>query len=165
MPSKLKSIRKRDAVTVAEGREVGRPADVLIDPERHEVSIVVLTRGALPDTSVIVHADRVRSFDSDTLAIEDLDSLKIAARDDEALTLMRRGLEFQGRPLLTSEGRRLGKIRQVVVDQEGRVIAYHVRRGLLGWLQPALRIEPVDLGTSGGEIAVTRGSERSDTRA
>ncbi len=163
MPSRLKAIRRRDAVTIAEGREVGRPVDVLIDPERHEVSVIVLTRGALPDTSVIVHAGNIRSFDSDTLAIEDLDSLKIAARDEEALALIRRGLEFQGRSLLTSHGRKLGKIRQVIVDDDGKVLEYHVRRGLLGWLQPALRIAPADLGTSGGEIAITRGSEQSNT--
>jgi uncharacterized protein YrrD len=156
MASKLKKARKREIVTVKEGRRLSKPADILIDPEQHEVSVVVVTLGAVPDTSLVVDASAVQSFDTDTLAIDSIDSLKIAARDDEALRLLKLGLDFQGHRVLSSEGQRLGKIVQIIVDERGRVVQYRVRRGLSGWLKPSLKIDPSELQTSGGEMAVMR---------
>jgi len=152
--STLKSCLKRDVVTVAEGRNLGRPTDILIDPEKHAASLVVLARGNVPDSTLFVAASAVRSFDTDTLAIDSLDSLQIAATNDQALSLLQKGLQFRGHPLIDSQGRKLGKIVGVRLDERGDVVEYVARRGLLGWVTPRNKLDPKQLGTSGGEMAV-----------
>jgi hypothetical protein len=77
----------------------------------------------------------VESYDTDALGIDSLDALRIAARDDEGLQLLVRGLDFRRHPVLTSRGVDLGKIANVVVDEGGNVIEYRVRKGSFGWLQ------------------------------
>ncbi len=154
MASKLKTCLKRDVVTIAEGRSLGRPADILIDPERHTASLVVLARGNVPESTLFVPATAVRSFDTDTLAIDSLASLRIAATDRDALALLEKGLRFRGHPLIDSQGRKLGKVVQIRLDERGKVVEYRVRRGLLGWFTPRAKIEPQRLGTSGGEMGV-----------
>lgn len=156
MSSTLKSCLKRDVVTLEEGRNLGRPTDILIDPERHAASLVVLARGNVPDSTLFVAASVVRSFDTDTLAIDSLDSLRIAATDDAALALLEKGLKFLGQPLIDSQGRKLGKIVQVRLDERGNVVQYVARHGVLGWVKPRSKITPDRLGTAGGEMAVMR---------
>jgi len=157
--STLKSCLKRDVVTIAEGRNLGQPTDIFIDPEEHAASLVVLARGNVPDSTLFVAASAVRSFDTDTLAIDSLDSLQIAATNDEALSLLERALDFRGRPLIDSQGRKLGKIVKVRLDERGKVVEYVARRGLLGWVKPRNHIDPRQLGTAGGEMAVVQGIE------
>ena len=159
MSSTLKSCLKRDVVTLAEGRNLGRPTDILIDPEEHAASLVVLARGNVPDSTLFVAASVVRSFDTDTLAIDSLDSLQIAATNDDALALLEKGLEFRGRPLIDSQGGKLGKIVKVRLDERGKVVQYVARRGLLGWVKPRRTIDPSQLGTAGGEMAVVQAIE------
>ena len=143
-------------MTLAEGRNLGRPAEELIDPERHVASLVVLARGHVPDSTLFVAAGKVRSFDTDTLAIDSVDSLEIAATDPTALALLARGLDFRGHPLIDARGRKLGKVGQIRLDENGRVVEYRARRGLLGLLKPATKLTPAQLRTAGGEIGVLR---------
>ncbi len=162
MPSKISRILKREVITVAEGRRLGRPEDIALDPEAHRIAYLVLARGALPDTSVVVPAGKVSSFDTDALAVDNLDCLLIAARDDEALRLLQRDQDFRRHPVLTSQGMDLGKVAGVLVDEHGHVIEYRVRKGILGWLMPARKVDPRDLGTFGGEVAVVSGEGPGD---
>jgi len=152
-------------VTLAEGRNLGRPAEVLIDPERHVASLVVLARGHVPDSTLFVAAGKVRSFDTDTLAIDSVDSLEIAATDPTALALLARGLDFRGHPLIDARGRKLGKVGQIRLDENGRVVEYRARRGLLGWLKPATKITPAQLRTAGAEMGVLRETDAVPPRA
>jgi uncharacterized protein YrrD len=152
-------------VTLAEGRNLGRPTDVLIDPQRHVASLVVLARGHVPDSTLFVDAAEVRSFDTDTLAVDSVDSLKIAAKDPAALALLTRGLDFQGHPLIDGRGRRLGKVVQIRLEEDGRVAEYRVRRGLLARLAPAKKIRPAELRTAGVEMGVLRESDADAPRA
>ena len=118
-----------------------------------------MARGNVPDATLFVDADDVRSFDTDTLAIESVDSLKIAATDAAAVALLAKGLDFRGRPLIDARGRKLGKVVQIRLDENGRVVDYRARRGLLGWLKPRRKIKPAQLRTAGGEMGVLRESE------
>ncbi len=163
MAIKLSSCLKRDVVTIDEGRNLGRPTDILIDPERHVASLVVLARGHVPDSTLFAPASAVRSFDTDTLAIDSVDSLRIAATDEQALALLVKGLHFRGHPLIDSQGRKLGKVVQIRLDEHGNVVQYRARRGLLGWITPRAKISPEQLGTAGGEMGVVRKAEGAAT--
>ena len=70
MAIKLKKVLKREVFALAEGESLGRPADLLVDPEQDRIALVVLSIGAVPELSVVARADAVQSFESDTLALE-----------------------------------------------------------------------------------------------
>ena len=154
MATKLSKLLKRELVAIDEGLTLGLPDDILIDPEQHRVGIIVLTAGAVPETSVVAHANAIQSFDSDTLAIRSINALRLAAHDEEAKELLQRSLHFRDHPVLSSAGARLGRIRNVLIDHEGQVVEYRIRRTPLGFLRPKMRITPTDLRTSGGQVAV-----------
>lgn len=157
MAVKLKKVAKRQIVTLAEGRKLGKPADILVDPDRHVVAFLVVTAGAVPETSVVVGAGDVQSFESDTLAIQSLSSLEVAAADDAALALLHNGLRLRGQPVLGAGGMKLGRISRVLVDERGNVVEYRVRKRPFGFFRPSLKLSPEALRTSGGEMAVVAG--------
>jgi len=125
----------------------------------------VLARGNVPDSTLFVSAEEVRSFDTDTLAIDSVDCLRVAATDATALALLVKGLDFRGHPLIDAQGRKLGKVVQMRVDERGRVVEYRARRGLLGWLKPRTKITPAQLRTAGGEMGVLRENDAAPSRA
>ena len=161
MAVKVKKILKKEIVTVAEGRTLGRMVDLRIDPDSHRISILILAAGSVHDSSIVIHGRSVRSFEADRIAIDDLDALKIAARDDEALPILSQGIEFKGREVISSTGEKLGKVKEVMVDAQGMVTEYRLRKGLRGVMWPAAKVNPADLGKVSGEVAVTVGSTLS----
>ena len=154
MALKVKKILKKEIVTVAEGRALGKMTDLRIDPETHRITVLILAAGSVHDSSILIHASAVRSFEADKIAIDDLDALKIAARDESALEILNRGIHFRGREVMTKTGQKLGKVKEVMVDAQGVVTEYRLRKGLRGILLPAAKVSPADLGTAGGEVAV-----------
>lgn len=160
MPAKLRKVAKRTVVTLEEGRRLGRPLDILVDPEEHRIAYLVLASGEAPEASTIVRADAVQTFASDTLPVESLAALQVAAPDERALRLLVHGIRLRGHPLLSGAGQKLGKITSVVVDEKGAVVQYRARKGILGYLRPSLKIAPSALRTSGGEMAVLEGDPK-----
>ena len=156
MAVKLKKVLKREVFALAEGKSLGRPADLLVDPEQDRIALVVLSIGAVPELSVVARADAVQSFESDTLALEGVASLRVAGQEEELLELLTRGLRFSGRPVLSSEGGRLGHVTSVLVEASGDVVEYRIRKGPFGWLRPALRIKPGELRAPAGEMAIAK---------
>ena len=154
MAVKVKKVLKKEIVTVAEGRTLGQMVDLRIDPDAHRISILILAAGSVHDSSIVIHGRSVRSFDADRIAIDDLDALKIAARDSEALPILSRGIQFRGREVISSSGEKLGKVKEVMVDAQGVVTEYRLRKGLRGVLWPAAKVSPAELGSVRGEVAV-----------
>ena len=72
MAIKLRKLLKREVFVLAEGRSLGRPAELLVDPETDRVTLIVLSTGAVPELSVVAPARAVQSFESDTLALAGL---------------------------------------------------------------------------------------------
>jgi uncharacterized protein YrrD len=125
--------------------------------------VIVLTRGAVPETTVVVHGSAVQSYASDTLAIRSVTALRLVAHDTEASELIHRGLQFRGHTVLSGAGAKLGRIRSVLIDENGHVAEYRVRRGVFGFLRPARRVKPADLRASGGHVAVMWPSAEEDS--
>ena len=43
---------------------------------------------------------------------------------------------------MSATGHKLGRIASVLVDSDGRVTEYRLRKGLRGWLWPAVKVTP-----------------------
>ena len=162
MAIRLSRLLKQHVVAMAEGRTLGRPPNIFIDPVQHRVAVIVMVSSDIPELTVVARARSVLSFESDTIAIEALTSLRIAAHDELALDLMARGVTLHGRPVLSSRGERLGTIKEVLIDDAGCVTEYWIRPRRFGFLRRSLKIHPDDLSAPAGDVAVVDQTERSE---
>ena len=172
MPRTLQSTLKRQVYTVEEGIRLGRPQDMLIDPDRHEVAAVILVDKMIPQTATVIAAKDVRSFAEDTIAIAGLSAVHLAYQERGFAQLIERGHHFKGRDIITSDGHNVGRIVHVLIDDGGKVVEYRVAKGLLRRLLRLTKpVLPSELLTSGGEVAVVEapqsepGGEEVETEA
>ncbi len=153
MASRLTRLLKKDVVAIAEGRNLGPPNRILIDPVRHRVAAVVMVTHPVRELSVYFRASAVASFDSDSLAVEALSHLHVAAADEFVLGLLAER-RLRDRPVVSSEGRELGHITDASFDAEGNVLEYWVRRKRLGRVRPRLKIHPDTMTAPPGYLAI-----------
>jgi uncharacterized protein YrrD len=153
MATRLTRLLKKDVVAMAEGRNLGPPNRILIDPVRHRVAAVVMVSHPVRELSVYFRASAVVSFDSDTLAVEALSHLHVAAADEFVLGLLAQR-RMHDRSVVSSEGREMGHITEATFDAEGNVLEYWVRRKRFGRVRPRLKIHPDALTAAAGHLAV-----------
>jgi sporulation protein YlmC with PRC-barrel domain len=150
----LRDIEKRHIMVLDRGICLGRPADLLLDTEKHRIAALVLTKSQRPEVWTVIPARAVHDFSADDLTIDSLNNVALAFDDESLLNLAASAKGLSGRPVLTRGGRRLGKVARVVVDEAGRVREYHLRRGVLGLLGRTERIQAEDLDPVGEDFAV-----------
>ncbi len=151
---KLSSIAKRQVLATDLGKVIGRPVDILVDPSSHQISLVVMSEGEVPELSVVIPAAAIGKFDLDALTIQSMSDARIAVHDKWLLSRLQAGRELRRRPVFTKDGQRLGRIDGVEVDDAGAVTAYRVRKPRLGLLRPRQVLTPNDMGALSGEFAV-----------
>ena len=156
----LNDLRDRTVVAVAEGLQLGRPADLLVDVDDHRLAYVVVAGGAVPDTAVVAPASALAPLSgSDALALHGLAALELAYRDQQALLLLRRGLGLIDLQVVSDAGEELGTIGDIELDDQGAVTAYLVKRGGMGRLLRSLRIAPSEVRSVGQVVTVSRPAE------
>lgn len=153
MATRLTRLLKKDVVALAEGRNLGPPNRIVIDPVHHRVAAVVMVANPVRELSVYFRPSAVVSFDSDTLAVEALTYLHVAGTDEFVLGLLAER-RIHDRPVLSSEGRELGQITDATLDAEGNVLEYWIRRKRLGLVRPQLKIHPDTVTAPPGYLAV-----------
>jgi sporulation protein YlmC with PRC-barrel domain len=153
MATRLTKLLRREVVSIADGRKLGLPVRIVIDPNQHRIAAVVMTSSAVPELCVYFRPSAVVSFDSDTLAVESLTHLRVAANDEYVLELLGRR-RIHERKALSSQGAELGHITDAVFDERGDVLEYRIRRNRLGRFRPRLKIPPDALTAPAGHLAV-----------
>jgi hypothetical protein len=138
---------------MAEGRNLGPPNRILIDPVRHRVAAVVMVSHPVRELSVYFRASAVASFDNDSLAVEALSHLHVAPADEFVLALLAER-RLHDRSVFSSEGREMGHIADATFDAEGNVLEYWVRRKRLGLARPRLKIHPDAMTAPPGHLAI-----------
>lgn len=156
MSISLNSLSERDVVAVAEGLQLGPPAQLLVDVDEHRLAYVVVAAGRTLDTSIVAPASALASLAGDSLALHGLAALELAFRDQQALALLRRGLGLVGLPVVTDGGEELGTIGDVELDEQGAVVNYLVRRSGVGRILRAHRVPPTEVRSVGQMMTVAR---------
>jgi uncharacterized protein YrrD len=158
MTRTLQDCLKCEVIASEEGLSLGRPRDMLIDPEQHRIAVVVLATTPVLQLTTVFAASRVSSFAEDRLAIGGLSDVQLAYQAPDLLTIIERGLHFRGRDVVTPEGRNMGRIVKILVDEKGQVTEYHVAKGFLRRVfRRTQTLNPSQLITSGAGIAVAEG--------
>jgi uncharacterized protein YrrD len=152
--TKLKTLLKHQILARDVGREIGKPEDVLVDPETHRVSLILLNYGEMPETSVVLPAEAVGIFDTDAMTIASLDDLHLAIHEKVLLSKLEAGLKLRRRSVFTVEGTRLGKLDGIDVDRDGKVEMYHIRKPRFGLIRPRRHVTPSEISGLGKEVAV-----------
>lgn len=104
-------------ITLAEGKQVGKVDDLVVDPERKAVSWLRLhSGGMLGGERLWVSVATVHGIGEDAVTINTEADARTPANAAEALTLVKAKREVIGNKVITESGERLGVVRDYEFD-------------------------------------------------
>lgn len=160
----LKSLTKKPIYDVETGAVIGKPEDILVDPKKHKIGLIVLSYGELPETSVVCDVSAVGQFGNDSLTIPSLEKLHLAIHDKSSLDELARGISLRKRTVMTPDGQTLGKIVATEIDNEGSVLQYRLRKPRFGMLRPTFTMKPEEISRLGDGVVIAGKSTRRTVR-
>ncbi len=106
-------------VTMAEGRQVGKVDDLVVDPERKAVRWLRLHRGGmLGGERLWVSVEAVRGLGEDAVTINAEADARAPADAPEALALVKASRGIIGNKVITESGDHLGEVRDYEFDPD-----------------------------------------------
>jgi uncharacterized protein YrrD len=156
-------------ITLAEGKQVGKIDDLIVDPERKAVRWLRLHRGGLLGGERLwVSVDAVHGLGEDALTINAEADLRAPADAPEASALVKAKRQIIGNKVITENGERLGEVYDYEFAPDTFALTFlSVPEGMNG-VGPSLTI-PADRVLTIGEdmivvatAAVTGTGEKAD---
>jgi len=122
---KASDLKSKPVVSMADGAQVGTVEDVLFDPAELRVTGLAL-RG--PSGQSILPFGSIRSIGADAVMVESVTETQGAG--GQAMRASMRGLDdLTSLSVVNGEGTLLGRVKDVEVDQEGRLAHLETHRG------------------------------------
>ena len=112
-------IKGLPVITMAEGKQIGKIDDLVIDPERKAVGWLRLhTGGLLGGERLWVSAAAVHGVGEDAVTINAEADARAPADAPEALALVKAKREVIGNKVITENGERVGEVRDYEFDPD-----------------------------------------------
>ncbi|MGC8873455.1 MAG: PRC-barrel domain-containing protein [Chloroflexia bacterium] len=153
MTRSLRELRGKPVLTLDQGEEIGRVRGFLLDPgEMRIVALVLDRRGPNREPLVVATANLYQVGDA-AITVEKRDSLMPLSRVPRFQELARSQSPILGKPAITEDGTRLGRVRDLALEVP------NLRVGLLlvgGFLGRTRRIPAEQVRTIGPDAVVVR---------
>ncbi|HWF50026.1 MAG TPA: PRC-barrel domain-containing protein [Solirubrobacteraceae bacterium] len=149
------AIRGLPVVTTSGGEDVAEVRDLIYNPEAGRVVGLTLNkRGFLAGRRrEVLPAQSIHAIGRDAVMIDDADSLVLPGQAPDEVGAPPTGRDVTGNEVLTEDGKRLGKVKDVVVlvGSNGEVVGYEIEpeSGGTGYIPL-----PAQLAVSGSALVV-----------
>ena len=120
-----KDIIGNPVITVNDGRSIGRIKDIYLSADCKFVTGIYLgTEGLFSRKSFLVKRDDITTIGQDATLVRHADVIHEEGNLAETEATWLRRDELQGRPVDTSGGTKVGKIGDVLINEEGQVLGF-----------------------------------------
>jgi uncharacterized protein YrrD len=125
----LDEFRGKSILSTSDGQRVGHVEDVLIDPGNMKLEGIVTSRGGFlrPDVRVIDAKD-IEVWGIDAVLVR---NQEVIVKREEVASLencLSASEQIQGRDVITMEGQRIGELRDLLVDINGKLAGYEISK-------------------------------------
>jgi uncharacterized protein YrrD len=125
---KSRKLIGKPIVTITKGEIIGRVRDVLVDPVRFEIAALVLPGKLLSRETIVLPRSVVSVFGRDVILVKGDEAMPKDDSLEQVASLIAVSRQMKGREVATEKGVRVGVLDDVVVDENGKVIAYHLAK-------------------------------------
>src|SRR5438105_1964432 len=129
MDRKAREIIGLPVVTMARGTKIYDVADMIIDPERKQVLALVVGEKALFQSARAIPFGRIQAIGPDAVIVPDGKAVLDVGRDP-VLRRLDNNQTIRGLRVLTDDGRKLGAVDDMMIDDKtGEIKGFHVSLG------------------------------------
>ncbi|WP_209122856.1 PRC-barrel domain-containing protein [Alkalihalobacillus sp. BA299] len=139
------------------GEEIGIVNDLLLNDRGVVIGLVIDKKGWF-NRHLFVPIDAVTGFGHDSLMVHDHENTTVYYKKKNEHPLKQGKEKLSGRPLLTSEGEKLGLVEDVYFMEElGTIVGYEVTEGLIADIKEGRKVVKTDRPlTIGKDILVVQ---------
>ena len=120
-----KDIIGNPVITVNDGRSIGRIKDIYLSADCQLVTGIYLgTEGLFSRKSFLIKSEDITTIGQDAILVKHADVIHEEGKLAETEETWLRRDELQGRPVDTSGGTKVGKIGDVLINEEGQVLGF-----------------------------------------
>lgn len=142
-------------MTFAEGEQLGKVEDILFDPEQNRVVAILTDSGGWFSSARVVPWQNIRTIGHDSIIVPDRSAEIKADADPYIKRIMEADNILVNTQVYTEDGRDLGKIGDLYVDDStGEVVGYEVSGGMFSSTLKGKKFMPApDTLTVGRDVA------------
>jgi uncharacterized protein YrrD len=152
-PTTISDLRGKTILSLNDGMRIGSIDEVLVDPDSLRIAALVVKQGGLFDRETkIVPAHDVNKWGKDAVLVESRDVFRSEADITDRERWLSASDKLKGLTIVNTEGARLGRMDEILVDNTGKIVAYRVSEGTLGgksWEIPAQSTKSL-----GGDVVI-----------
>lgn len=120
-----KDIIGNSVITVSNGRSIGKVKDIYLTNDLQSVAGIYLgTEGLFSRRSFLVKSEDVITMGKDAVLVKHEDVIQEEKDISETEEIWLRRDELQGRSIDSPGGTKVGKVGDVVIDKEGKVLGF-----------------------------------------
>ena len=150
----IDDLNGKTVVSMANGEKLGSVYDVLVDPESLKIAALIVSRGGVfQQKQALVPAPEINAWGKDAVLIKGEPSLLSEEEVADRKNWVRASNQIQGRPLVSAGGEKLGTIHNIVVNENGQIVAYQVSGGTFS---SDKRVNAQMTQTLGGDVVIVR---------
>jgi uncharacterized protein YrrD len=150
---KVSELVGKPIVSADTGKRIGKVSDVLVDPQAQHIVGLVVGTGVLSAEHVLPYAD-VQTLGTDAVVARSGSGVVGRKEWHQRAIATLRTSALQHKRVLTTNGRALGEIRDVLLDEAGGVEGFEIAGSALGGLLRRRSKLPQAPGLTIGEDAV-----------
>jgi len=129
----LSELKGKAILSTDTGEKLGQVDDILVDTAGMRVAAIVTSVGTLFNKEKrVLAASDVLTWGRDAVLVKDVSAFRsdaeLADRDKWVSTSNR----LKGLSIVSTSGNRLGRVDDLMVDNDGRIVAYRVSEGTFG---------------------------------
>ena len=150
MEKKAKQIIGMPVVTFDRGTKIYDVEDMILDPQRRQVLALVVMEGSLFHSARAIPFGRISAIGQDAVIVPDGRAV-IDVNRDAVLKKLDNDQTIRGLRVLTDDGRRLGFIDDITLDDKtGEIMSYDVSIGRVFNVTQGVRTLPADMVVNAG---------------
>ncbi|MHB0875856.1 MAG: PRC-barrel domain-containing protein [Anaerolineae bacterium] len=127
----VKGLLGQPVITVNSGRRVGSIQEILFSAVDGRVTAIILSKPPVAGATKAVAAEHVTLLGIDVTLIDDESSVSPLAEPPSAVTGVRASTAVMRTQVITTEGRRVGEVSDIALDDQGNVLGYHLSHNIL----------------------------------
>lgn len=158
-PKPVSDLRGKTIISVNDGSKIGTVDDVLIDPNSLRVAALVVSQGGMFDRDTrLVPANDVNKWGRDAVLVNSREVFRNESDLPDREKWLSASSKLNGLSIVNTEGTRLGRMDDVLIDETGRIVTYRVSEGSLGgksWEIPAQSTKAL-----GADVVIVEGDHR-----
>jgi uncharacterized protein YrrD len=129
----VNELKGKTILSVNEGAKIGSVDDVLIDPNSLRIAALTVTSGGVFDRETnYVPASDVNKWGKDAVLVEGREVFRAEADISDRETWISAGNKLNGLTMVDSQGTRLGRIEDVMIDESGKIVSYRISDSMMG---------------------------------